>query len=51
MAVSQELGHATITTTQRYVAHLDQLDLWKAIPAFLAGGHGPKVQPETRKTA
>lgn len=44
MAVSKLLGHATITTTQRYVAHLDQLDLRKAIPAFLAGGKGPMVQ-------
>lgn len=51
MAVSKLLGHATITTTQRYLQHLDQLDLRKAIPAFLAGGRGPKVQPETKKTA
>lgn len=45
VAVQKLLGHSTISTTQRYVSHLDQLDLRKAIPAFLAGGRGPKVQP------
>jgi len=48
MAVSKLLGHATITTTQRYVQHLDQLDLRKAIPAFLAGGKGPAVLPTVK---
>lgn len=48
VAVSKLLGHATIATTQRYVAHLDQLDLRKAIPAFLAGGKGPRVLPSSK---
>lgn len=49
MAVSKLLGHSTIATTQRYVQHLDQLDLRKAIPAFLAGGKGPAVLPSIKK--
>lgn len=49
MAVSKLLGHATISTTQRYVSHLDQLDLRNAIPAFLSGGKGPRVLPTVKK--
>lgn len=49
MAVSKLLGHATITTTQRYVSHLDQLELRNAIPAFLSGGKGPRVLPTVKK--
>lgn len=49
MAVSRLLGHSTIATTNRYLAHLDQLDLRKAIPAFLAGGKGPRVLPSIKK--
>lgn len=45
VAVQRLLGHATIATTQRYVNHLDQLDLRKAIPPHLVGGKGPKVLP------
>jgi len=44
VAIQKLLGHATIATTQRYVAHLDELDLRKAIPAGLVGARGPKVQ-------
>ncbi|BDU72322.1 tyrosine-type recombinase/integrase [Mesoterricola silvestris] len=50
VAVKDLLGHATIATTQRYVAHLDQLDLRKAIPAYLVGGIGPRVLPEISKS-
>lgn len=49
VAVSKLLGHATIATTQRYVSHLDQLDLRNAIPAFLSGGKGPRVLPSVKK--
>lgn len=49
VAVSKLLGHSTINTTQRYVAHLDQLDLRKAIPAYLAGGKGPRQRPNDHK--
>lgn len=49
MAVQKLLGHATVATTMRYVAHLDQLELRKAIPAFLGGGKGPRVRPSTKK--
>lgn len=45
VAVQKLLGHATIATTQRYVAHLDDLDLRKACPAALVGGRGPRVSP------
>lgn len=38
VAVQRLLGHSSINTTVRYVSHLDQLDLRKAIPSFLAGG-------------
>ena len=48
MAVQKLLGHATVATTMRYVSHLDQLDLRKAIPAFLAGGKGPRVRPSAK---
>lgn len=48
MAVSKLLGHSSINTTHRYLAHLDQLDLRKAIPAFLAGGKGPRVLPSAK---
>lgn len=33
------------------IAHLDQLELRRAIPAFLAGGKGPRVLPSTKKSA
>jgi len=49
VAVQKLLGHATINTTQRYVSHLDQLDLRKAIPAYLAGGKGPRQRPSDYK--
>lgn len=49
VAVQKLLGHATINTTQRYVSHLDQLDLRKAIPAHLAGGRGPRQRPNDHK--
>lgn len=42
-AIQKLLGHSTIATTQRYVAHLDDLDLRKATPACLVGGKGPRV--------
>lgn len=45
VAVQKLLGHASINTTIRYVAHLDELDLRKATPASLVGGRGPKVSP------
>jgi hypothetical protein len=32
----------------RYVAHLDELDLRKAIPAGLVGGRGPRVLPSVK---
>jgi|GEM_PF-842538 len=50
VAVQKLLGHSTIATTQRYVAHLDELDLRKACPASLVGGRGPKVSPQLKKT-
>ena len=43
VAIQKLLGHATIATTNRYVAHLDELDLRKAIPAGLVGARGPRV--------
>ena len=51
VAVSKLLGHATIATTQRYVSHLDDLDLRKACPASLVGSRGPRVSPQLKKTA
>jgi integrase/recombinase XerD len=51
VAVQKLLGHATIATTQRYVSHLDDLDLRKATPAALVGGKGPRVSPQLKKTA
>jgi len=50
VAVQKLLGHATIATTQRYVSHLDELDLRKACPPSLVGGRGPKVSPALKKT-
>jgi len=50
VAVQKLLGHSTIATTQRYVAHLDELDLRKACPASLVGGRGPKVSSQLKKT-
>lgn len=49
VAVSKLLGHSTINTTTRYVSHLDQLDLRHAIPAFLGGAKGPRVQPTLKR--
>lgn len=49
MAVSKLLGHSTINTTQRYISHLDQIDLRRAIPAFLGGVKGLSVQRESKK--
>lgn len=49
VAVSKLLGHSTIATTSRYVAHLDQIDLREAIPAFLGGAKGPAVRPSAKK--
>jgi integrase/recombinase XerD len=49
MAVMKLLGHTTIATTQRYVAHLDDLDLRKATPAFLVGAKGPRVSPSIKQ--
>ena len=43
VAIQKLLGHATIATTQRYCAHLDDLDLRKATPASLVGGKCHKV--------
>jgi integrase/recombinase XerD len=51
VAVQKLLGHATIATTQRYVAHLDDLDLREAMPAVLVGGRGPRVSPQLHKKA
>lgn len=48
MAVSKLLGHATVATTMRYTAHLDDLDLRKAIPAGLVGARGPKVHSSVK---
>ena len=48
VAVSKLFGHSNISTTSRYVSHLDQLDLRRAIPAFLAGGKGPAVLPSVK---
>lgn len=50
IAVQKLLGHSTIATTQRYVAHLDELDLRKACPASLVGSRGPKINPQLKKT-
>jgi site-specific recombinase XerD len=49
VAVQHLLGHATVATTMRYVAHLDKLQLRSAIPAFLGGGKGPRVKPSVKK--
>lgn len=49
IAVQHLLGHATVATTMRYVAHLDKLQLRSAIPAFLGGGKGPRVKPSVKK--
>ena len=49
VAVQYLLGHATVATTMRYVAHLDKLQLRSAIPAFLGGGKGPRVKPSAKK--
>jgi site-specific recombinase XerD len=38
MAVSKLLGHTTIVTTQRYVDHLDLMDMRQVVPGFLVGG-------------
>jgi site-specific recombinase XerD len=51
VAVQKLLGHATIATTQRYVAHLDELDLRSATPAYLVGARGPKTSPALRNHA
>ena len=51
VAVQHLLGHATVATTMRYVAHLDKLQLRSAIPAYLGGGKGPRVKPSTKKQA
>jgi len=48
VAVQHLLGHATVATTMRYVAHLDKLQLRSAIPAYLGGGKGPKVKPSAK---
>jgi len=48
VAVQKLLGHSTIATTQRYVAHLDELDLRKACPPSLVGGRGPRVLPSLK---
>lgn len=50
MAVQKLLGHATVATTMRYLKHLDDLELRRAIPAFLSGGKGPRVLPSVKKT-
>ena len=49
IAVQHLLGHATVATTMRYVAHLDKLQLRSAIPAYLGGGKGPRVKPSAKK--
>lgn len=49
VAIQKLLGHATIATTQRYVAHLDDLDLRKATPAALVGCRGPRVSHQLKK--
>lgn len=49
VAVQHLLGHATVATTMRYVAHLDKLQLRASIPAYLGGGRGPRVKPSTKK--
>lgn len=51
VAIQKLLGHATIATTQRYVAHLDELDLRKATPASLVGARGPRVSHQLKKNA
>jgi site-specific recombinase XerD len=48
IAVQHLLGHSTVATTQRYVSHLDKLQLRSAIPAYLGGGKGPKVKPSAK---
>lgn len=48
VAVQKLLGHATIATTQRYVCHLDELDLRRAIPATLSGCRVQKLNTESR---
>ncbi len=50
VAIQKLLGHATIATTQRYVSHLDELDLRRATPACLVGGKGPRVSSQLKKT-
>jgi integrase/recombinase XerD len=37
MAVSKLLGHSLLTTTQRYVNHLDLLEMREVVPGFLVG--------------
>ena len=51
VAIQKLLGHSTIATTQRYVQHLEDLDLRKATPASLVGGKGPRISPALKKTA
>jgi len=45
LAIQKLLGHASLNTTMRYLAHLDDLDLRSTIPAVLCGGRA------TRKVA
>lgn len=37
MAVSKLLGHSMLTTTQRYVNHLDLMEMRDVVPGFLVG--------------
>ena len=39
--VAKLLGHASIATTQRYVAHLEMQDMVDAVPGFLVGRQAP----------
>ena len=38
MAVAKLLGHSTVSTTQRYVDHLDLMEMREVVPGFLVGG-------------
>lgn len=42
VAIQKLLGHASLNTTMRYLAHLDELDLRTTIPAVLCGGRNTR---------
>jgi len=38
MAVKELLGHSALSTTQRYLAHLQRAELRRAVPALPVAG-------------